>query len=186
MDFVLGLHKTRRGSDSIFVVVDRFSKMAYFVAWYKTNDVTNIANLFFKNIVRLHGIPKTIVSDRNVKFLSHFWTILWGKLRTKLLFSTTCHPQIDGQTKVVNRTLGSLLRVITGRNLKTWENCLSMIEFAYNRCIHISKGFSPFEIVYGFNHLIPLDLTSLALQEVQDIDGQRRAELVKAIHEKAR
>ncbi|KAJ9536652.1 hypothetical protein OSB04_un000201 [Centaurea solstitialis] len=163
MDFVLGLPRTKSGKDSIFVVVDRFSKMAHFIACNRTNDASHISDLFFKEIVRLHGMPRTI-----------------------LLFSTTCHPQTDGQTEVVNRTLGTLLRSLVGKNLKTWEQCLPHVEFAYNRHVHSATKFSPFEIVYGFKPLTPMDLTPLPMSEHLNLDGKKKAEFVKQIHEKAK
>src|SRR6187401_1000254 len=130
MDFVLGLPRTKKGRDSIFVVVDRFSKMAHFIPCHKSDDAANVADLFFREIIRLHGIPNTIVSDRDAKFLSHFWRSLCNKLGTKLLFSTTCHPQTDGQTEVVNRTLSTMFRAVLDKNLRRWEDCLPHVEFA--------------------------------------------------------
>ncbi|KAJ9557269.1 hypothetical protein OSB04_011883 [Centaurea solstitialis] len=186
MDFILGLPRSQRGMNSIFVVVDRFSKMAHFIACKKTDDAKHVAGLFFKEIVRLHDIPKTIVSDRDVKFLSYFWKTLWGKLGTKLLFSTSTHPQTDGQTEVTNRTLGVLLRAIIKQNLKSWEECLPIAEFAYNRTLHTSTNFSPFEVVYGFNPVTPLDLSPLPIREQLNLDGAKKAEFVKKLHEQVR
>ncbi|KAG7568324.1 Integrase catalytic core [Arabidopsis thaliana x Arabidopsis arenosa] len=185
MDFVLGLPKIRH-KDSIFVVVDRFSKMAHFIPCDKTNDATQTADLFFKEVVRLHGIPRTIVCDRDTKFLSHFWRTLWRKLGTKLLFSTTCHPQTDGQTEVVNRTLSTLLRATLGKNMSTWLDCIPFIEFAYNRAVHSATKLSPFEIVYGINPLSPLDLVPLPQKEQVCQDGLRRGEIIKKLHDKAK
>jgi hypothetical protein len=186
MDFVLGLPWSRKGRDSIFVVVDRFSKMAHFISCHKTDDATHIADLFFREIVRLHGVPRSIVSDCDVKFLSYFWKVLLGKLGTKLLFSTTCNPQTDGQTEVANRTLSTLLRTIIQKNLKNWEDCLPFIEFAYNRSVRSTTDFFPFEIVYGFNPLTPLDLLPLLVDEKTSLDGQKKAEMVKKLHESVR
>lgn len=182
MDFVLGLPKIQH-KDSIFVVVDRFSKMAHFIPCDKTNDATQTADLFFKEVVRIHGVPRTIVSDRDTKFMSHFWRTLWRKLGTKLLFSTTCHPQTDGQTEVVNRTLSTLLRVTVGKNPRNWLECLPYIEFAYNRATHSASKFCPFEVVYGFKPLTPLDLAPLPPGSRTDQDGKRKAELVQKLHQ---
>ncbi|KAF8080898.1 hypothetical protein N665_0917s0014 [Sinapis alba] len=185
MDFVLGLPNIRN-KDSIFVVVDRFSKMAHFIPCNKSNDATQTADLFFREVVRLHGVPRTIVSDRDPKFLGHFWKTLWRKLGTKLLFSTTCHPQTDGQTEVVNRTLSTLLRATVGKNLRNWLDCLPFIEFAYNRVTHSSTKFSPFELVYGFKPETPLDLATIPDQDLMiNHDGQAKAEQVKKLHLKA-
>jgi hypothetical protein len=130
--------------------------MAHFIPCYKTDDATHVDNLFFREIVRLHGVPNTIVSDCDAKFLSHFSRTLWAQLGTKVLFSSTCHPQTDGQTEVVNRTLSTMLRVVLKKNIKLWEECLPHVEFAYNHSMHSTTNMCPFEIVYGLiPHALP-------------------------------
>jgi hypothetical protein len=108
--FCFGIPRNQRGNDSIFVIVDRFSKMENFIPFHKTSDATYITILFFKEIVRLRGFPTSIVSNRDMKFVGHFWRNLWKKLRTTLSFSSAYYPQTDRQIEIVNRSLGNLLR----------------------------------------------------------------------------
>ena len=131
----------------------------------------------------MHGIPNTIVSDRDAKFLSHFWRSLWNKLGTKLLFSTTCHPQTDGQTEVVNRTLSTMLRAVLDKNLRRWEDCLPHIEFSYNHATHSSTKMCPFQIVYGYVPRAPIDLFSLDAEDVPHIDVVAHVEHMIDLHE---
>ena len=134
----------------------------------------------------LHGVPKTIVSDRDVKFLSYFWKTLCVKLGINLLFSLAYCPQTDGQTEVTNQTLSTLLHVLIKRNIKEWEACLPIAEYAYNRARHSTTGKSPFEVVYGFNPLSPLDILPLPLQERTNMDVSARASYIKKMHEDTR
>ncbi|XP_070056635.1 uncharacterized protein [Nicotiana tomentosiformis] len=128
------------------------------------------------------GAPKTL----DILAENFFWRIFWGKLGTKLFFSTSCYPQTDGQTEIVNRTLGNMLRADLKDKLTSWEDHLPMTEFAYNRTIHSSIGMSPFEVVYGFIPLTPLGLLSLPTNDIASLDGRAKAEMMKKIYEQIR
>ena len=116
MDFILGLPRTPKQHDSILVVVDLFSKMTHFIPCAKTSNASNVAALFYQDIVHLHGFPKMIVSDRDVHLTSYFWKTLWHKIGTTLKFSIAYHPQTNSQTEVVNRSVGNLLRCLVGEH----------------------------------------------------------------------
>jgi transposase InsO family protein len=123
--------------------------MAHFIPCQKASDATHIANLFFKEVVRLHGLPKSIVYDRDTKFVGHFWRTLWKTLGMNLSFRSSYHPQTDGHTEVVNRSLGDLLRSLVAEHHGQWDQILPQVEFAYNNSPNWSTGHIPFQIMYG-------------------------------------
>jgi hypothetical protein len=99
------------------------------------------------------------------------------------LFSTTCHPQTDGQTEAVNRTLSTMFRAVLKTNLKLWEECLPHVEFAYNRSVHSTTKVSPFQVVYGFNPRAPIDLLPLPSSEMTCFDASQQSEFILKMHE---
>jgi hypothetical protein len=117
----------------MFKWMEKAQKMTHFVPCNKTLDASHAAELYFREIVKLHGIPKTITSDLDSKFVGHFWRTLWRELGTMLQFNSEYHPQKDGQTEVVNRSLGNLLRSFVAKNIRQWDLLLAQAEFAYNR-----------------------------------------------------
>lgn len=143
------------------MVVDRFSKMVHFIPCKRTTDTVKVSQLFFREIYRLHGLPTSIVSDRDTRFIGHFWRSLWKSVNTSLNFSSAYHPQTDGQTEVVNHSLGDLLRYLVGDNLRSWDQRLSQAEFAYNHARNRSTNFSPFQVVYSILPRSPIDLLTL-------------------------
>jgi hypothetical protein len=158
MDFVVALPKTPDGNDAIMVVVDRLSKMAHFVP--ATTDMTaeGCARLFFDEVFRLHGLPTSVVSDRDPKFTSVFWRTLFGFTGTKLAMSTAYHPQTDGQTERLNRTLEEMLRSYVAYDMRDWDVLLPAVEFAYNSSVQASTKHTPFYLNYGYRPRHPLDM----------------------------
>ena len=122
----------------------------------KTSDASKLAQIFFHEVVRLHGLPKTIVSDRDVKFVSYFWKTLLKLMGTQLKFSRAYHPQTDGQMEVINSSLCNLLHCLMGENVKSWDLMLPTAECAYNSSVNRSMGWSLFEIVTGLKPWQPV------------------------------
>ena len=140
MDFIVGLPRSPSGNDAIFVVVDRFTKMAHFIATRTTIDSPDVARLFIDTVYRLHGLPTDIVSDRDKVFTSHFWRHFLALLGVKPNLSTAFHPQTDGQTERVNQVLEQYLRGFCNYQQDNWQQLLPHAEFAYNNSVHASDA----------------------------------------------
>ncbi|GAU25740.1 hypothetical protein TSUD_216710 [Trifolium subterraneum] len=156
MDFVGGLPKTAKGNEVIWVVVDRLTKSAHFIAIKIGTLVPKLAEIYVEQIIRLHGIPSSIVSDRDPKFTSRFWESLQEALGTKLRLSSAYHPQTDGQSERTIQSLEDLLRACVLEQGESWDSCLPLIEFTYNNSFHSSIGMAPFEDLYGRRCRTPL------------------------------
>ncbi|KAL4025841.1 hypothetical protein IC575_014247 [Cucumis melo] len=149
MDFITGLPKTLKGYTVIWVVVDKLTKSAHFVPGKSTYTASKWGQLYMTEIVRLHGVPVSIISDRDTRFTSKFWKGLQLALGTRLDFSTTFHPQTDGQTERLNQILEDMLRACVLEFSRSWDSHLHMMEFAYNNSYQATIGMAPFEALYG-------------------------------------
>jgi len=149
LDFVEGLPKSQ-GKDVIMVVVDRFTKYSHFIPLSHPYSVLWVAQKFVDNIIRLHGPPKLIVSDRDRIFTSKLWKDIFTALKVELRFSTAYHPQTDGQIERVNQCLETYLRCMTTDQPTKWMSWLSLAEYWYNSTYHTALKMSPFQALYGF------------------------------------
>ncbi|GJP84341.1 hypothetical protein CLOP_g14407 [Closterium sp. NIES-67] len=155
MDFVTGLPAGPSGNNAVLVVVDRLTKMAHFAPCRTTITAEETARLFISTVVRLHGIPAAIISDRDPKFTSKFWQDTWARYGTRLQFSSAYHPQTDGQTERTNQTMEQLIRTnCLDRN--KWEEALPMLEFSYNNAPSATTNHSPFYLNYGMDPTVPI------------------------------
>jgi hypothetical protein len=178
MDFIVGLPKTAKGFDSIWVIIDRLTKTAHLLPIKVKYTVATYAELYIARILSFHGVPKTIVSDRGPQFLSKFWEELHKSLGTKLLHSSTYHPQTSGQTERVNQILEAMLRACVLEFPQKWDDCLPLAEFSYNNSYQESIKMALFEALYGRRCRTPLNWSE---------PGERwffRPDLVKEMEEK--
>ncbi|KAL3685904.1 hypothetical protein R1sor_003926 [Riccia sorocarpa] len=158
MDLVCELPMTKMGFDSIVVFVDKLSKMIHLCPTRKDVFAPELAQLYLRTIVNHHGLSQVIITDRGTQFTSLFWRTLFGLFKTKLAFSTAYHPQTDGQTERVNRTIEDMLRAFTMEEQEGWDNLLPLVEFAYNNSTNSSTSATPFFLMYGEHPLTPAGL----------------------------
>ena len=149
MDFVVGLPRTSRGMDSVWVIVDKLTKSAHFLPVKTTFTAYRLTTIYVDEIVRLHGVPVSIVSDRDPKFVSRLWKSLQEAMGTELRFSTAFHPKTAGQSERTIQTLEDMLRLCALDFQGSWEDYLPLAEIAYNNSFHSSISMSPYEALYG-------------------------------------
>jgi len=160
MDFIGPLPMTSKGHNSIVIFVDKLTKYCYYEPTTTTADATKIADIFFNTIVRRHGIPRAIISDRDTRFTSNVWSNLFKLTGTTLKMSSAYHPQSDGQTERQNQTLETMLRNYINVYQNDWDAHLNAIEFAYNNSKHASTKFTPFYLNHGYHPNHPLNIVS--------------------------
>ncbi|MCO5602337.1 hypothetical protein L7F22_056467 [Adiantum nelumboides] len=163
------------------VIVDMLTKVSHLILVKTTFTTSDIVRIFVKEIFRLHGLPKRIVSDRDTKFTSNFWTSLFQTIGTELGFSTAYHPQTDGQTERVNQVIEDILRAYCSREPKRWIQFLPLVEYAYNASYHQSIGMTPFCALYGQERISPLNISDLTIRVeaskrmLDDMENQTQA-----------
>jgi transposase InsO family protein len=157
MDFIVGLPRTAKGFDSIWVIIDRLTKIVHFLPVKVKYIVATYAELYIARILSLHEVPKTIVSYRGPQFVSKFWEELHKALGTKLLHSSAYHPQTSGQTERVNQILKDMLRACVQEFPQKWDDYLPLAEFSYNNSYQESIKMAPFEDLYGGRCRTPLN-----------------------------
>ena len=182
MDFVTGLPTTSGGKNAIWVVVDRLTKSAHFLAVKKTDRADQLAQTYISEIVRLHGVPVSIVSDRDTKFTSEFWRAFQKALGTKVHMSTAYHPRTDGQSERTIQTLEDMLRACVLDWKGSWVKYLPLAEFAYNNSYHSSIGMAPYEALYGRPCRTPLCWTEVGeRREIEPAMVQETVEQVEML-----
>ena len=149
MDFVTHFPRAPRGHDAVWVIVDWLTKSAHFLAVRMTFTFERFCRLYIRELVRLHGVPVSLVSDRDPRFTAHFWKSFQKAMGTRLTMSTTFNPQIDGQIERTIQVLEDMLRACVLDHKGSWEEYLPLVEFAYNNSYQASIQMAPYEALYG-------------------------------------
>jgi hypothetical protein len=186
MDLITALPRSRAGNDAIVVFVDKLTKMVHYVATTTNVTAPRLATIFLREVVRLHGVPESILSDRDPRFTAHFWRAFWTQLGTTLTMSTAYHPQTDGQTERANRTLEEVLRSRINFQQTDWDEHLTAAELAVNNAVQSSTGFSPFYLNFGQNVQLPLDQAIVGLRPSTNPEAAERIRRLKSDLDRAR
>jgi hypothetical protein len=146
---LIGPLTTSKGKDMILMVVDKFSKKAYFVPTNTTVTSQGIVNLYKERIFPENGLPKKVISDRGTQFISGFMKALYEQLQIQANPSTTYHPQTDGQTERMNQELEEYLQIYVNERQNDWVDWLLIAQFCHNDWKHLAMGFTPFQVNQG-------------------------------------
>jgi hypothetical protein len=164
MDFIPGLPKTKEGLNNILVVVDKLTKFAIFIATNTTISDKDTAELIFKNVISIFGLPRQFITDRDTKWAFTFWEEICRQCQVKRALTTSHHPQADGQTEVMNQILETALRSFVNKDRNNWNEYLHQFALSYNSTPHTATGYAPAELLFGF---VPTTASKLLSQIAQ-------------------
>ena len=194
VDFVTDLPTTSSGEDSIMTVVDRAAKMVHLIPCTKTTTAGEAARLYWQHVVKLHGVPRAIHTDRGAQFIGRWWREIWTLFGTKLQYGTAYHPQSQGQVERMNAVISQTLRCLMSdvSDLTKWTEYLPTVEMVVNSLPNRSTGYSPFYLMYGHHPVLPVELlrgdestnvetVSKFLTRTQEVWRSARAQMEKAV-----
>ena len=194
VDFITDLPTDKDAEDSIMTVVDRATKMVHLIPCHKTTIAGEAARLYWQHVVRLHGVPRAIHTDRGPQFVGRWWREIWSLLGTKLKYGTAYHPQSQGQVERMNAVVSQTLRCLMSdvSNLSRWQEYLPTVEMVVNSLPNRSTGYSPFFLMYGYHPVLPVELlkgdeetkvetVAKYLERTQEVWRQAQAQMKRAV-----
>ena len=176
IDFVMPLPRTKHEYNGVMTMVDKLTKMVHLAPCTTAITAEGSADIFFREVVRYHGVPKSIVSDRDTRFTSDFWQALWKQMGTNLHMSSSYHPQSNGQTENINKIIKTMLKMYVNSNTDDWDEYLVPIEIAINNAIQDSTGYSPYYLNSGQSPNLPLTLAASKSESEGESESERKSE----------